>query len=353
LDIVTIAEALKPAGYKTALMGKYHLGNDPERGPRAQGFDVNIGGSTAGQPTTYFSPYKMRDLEDGPAGEYITDRLTDETIRFMKENKPGPFFLYLPHYAVHVPLEAKEKMIAKYKDKAPDGAQNDPTYAAMIESMDQGVGRLMASLEELKLADNTVVIFYSDNGGQLGITEQKPLRAGKGHMYEGGIRVPMIVRWPGVTQAGRQCETPVIGTDLYPTFLEIAGAKRPEKHLLDGESIVPLLRSAEGRLSRDAIFWHFPCYLPGSRNTTFRITPCSVVRKGDWKLTEHFEDGRLELYNLKDDLSETKELAAAQPEKAKELQKVLGEWRKSVNAPVPTERNPQYDPKAAGATTRP
>jgi arylsulfatase A-like enzyme len=214
------------------------------------------------------------------------------------------------------------------------------------------VGRVLAALDELKLADNTVVLFYSDNGGQLGITEQKPLRAGKGFMYEGGIRVPMIVRWPGVTKAGRKCETPVIGTDLYPTFLEIAGAKRPENHVLDGESIVPLLKDGGGKLARDAIFWHFPCYQPGAKST-YRITPCSVVRQGDWKLTEHFEDGRLELYNLKDDLSETKDLAAAKPDKAKELQKLLTEWRKSVNAPVPAERNPRYDPTPASATSRP
>ncbi|HUT56457.1 MAG TPA: sulfatase [Phycisphaerae bacterium] len=346
-DIVTMAEALKAAGYRTAHMGKWHLGREPELGPKAQGFDVNIAGGMAGQPRSYFSPYNMPDIVNGPDGEYLTDRLTEEAVKFMTASRDRPWFLYLPHYAVHVPLQAKEKMIAKYKAKAPDGGQNNPTYAAMIESTDQGVGRLMAALDELKLSGNTVVLFYSDNGGQLGITEQKPLRAGKGHMYEGGIRVPLAVRWPGVTQAGRKCSVPVIGTDLYPTFLQIAGGKKPDGHVLDGESIVPLLKGDAGRLKREALYWHFPCYQPGSRGT-FRITPCSVVRKGDFKLTEHFEDGRLEMYNLKDDISETTDLAAKMPDKAKELQKLLADWRKSTNAPVPDKPNPQYvAPEAA------
>lgn len=340
-DIITMAEALKAAGYRTAHMGKWHLGNEPKLGPKAQGFDVNIAGSMSGMPKSYFSPYKMRELPDGPEGEYLTDRLTEEAVKFMTANKDRPFFLYLPHYAVHVPLEAKARMIARYKSKAPDGKQNNPIYAAMIESVDQGVGRLMAALGELKIADNTVVVFYSDNGGQLGITEQKPLRAGKGHLYEGGIRVPMAIRWPGVTQAGRKCDVPVIGTDLYPTFLAMAGAAKPDGHVLDGQSIVPLLKSDDGKLKRDAIFWHFPCYQPGRGG--FRIRPCSVVRKGDWKLTEHFEDGRLELYNLADDISETRDLAAAKGDKAAELAKLLAEWRKGVNAPVPTKPNPRYE----------
>jgi len=346
--VVTMAESLKAAGYTTAHMGKWHLGNDPELGPHAQGFDVNIAGSRAGMPKTYFSPYKMRDLADGPQGEYLTDRLTEEACRFVEKNAGRPFFLYLPHYAVHVPLEAKKQMIAKYKDKAPDGKQNNPTYAAMIESVDQGVGRLMAKLDELKIAERTMVIFYSDNGGQLGITEQKPLRAGKGHLYEGGIRVPMIVRWPGVTRAGRKCEVPVVGTDLYPTFLEVAGAKRPDQPL-DGRSLTKLCKGDDAGLADRALFWHFPCYQPGGRRTgTFRITPSSVVRKGPWKLTEHFEDNRLELYNLADDVGESKDLAAAMPEKAKELKTLLHAWRKDVGAKVPTEANPAYDPARNG-----
>lgn len=342
-DIITMAEALKAAGYRTCHIGKWHLGNDPELGPRAQGFDENFGGSMAGQPKSYFSPYNNPTLADGPEGEYLTDRLTEEACAFMARNKDRPFLLYLPHYAVHVPLEAKKALEDKYKDKAADGGQNNPTYAAMIESTDQGIGRLMAKLDELNIADNTVVVFFSDNGGQLGITEQKPLRAGKGHLYEGGIRVPMIVRWPGVTKAGRKCTTPVIGIDFYPTFLAMAGAEAPTGHVLDGESILPLLRSDDGRLKRDAIYWHFPCYLPGSRNT-FRITPSSVVRQGDWKLTEHFEDGRLELYNLANDIGETRDLAAAEPERVKALKKLLDQWHQSVGAKIPRRPNPEYNP---------
>jgi len=350
-DIVTVAEALKSAGYVSASMGKWHLGNDPALGPTGQGFDVNIGGNIAGHPRSYFSPYRNKDLKDGPRGEYLTDRLTDEALRFIEANRARPFFLYLPHYAVHTPIQAKKEMIAKYKKKESSGGQGNPTYAAMIESTDEGVGRMMRRLDELGIAGDTVVIFFSDNGGVKGITSMEPLRGGKGMLYEGGIREPMIVRWPGKVKAGSRCDVPVISIDFYPTMLAIAGAKPPRGQVLDGESIVPLLEGAKG-LKRKAVFWHFPAYLQGkaegARDQHFRTRPGAVVRMGDWKLIEYFEDGTLELYNLKDDIGETKNLARKMPDKAKELHRVMLDWRRSVNAPVPTEKNPQYNPGAGG-----
>jgi arylsulfatase A-like enzyme len=352
--IVTIAEALKPAGYLSASMGKWHLGNDPQFGPTGQGFDANVGGYQAGSPRSYFSPYRNPKLKDGPRGEYLTDRLTDEALEFIEANQDRPFFLYLPHYAVHTPIRAKKAMIEKYKAKKARGGQGNPTYAAMIESVDQGVGRIMARLDELRLAENTVVILSSDNGGvggyrELGIkggeiTSNAPLRGGKGMLYEGGIRVPLMARWPGAVKAGTRCDAPVISVDFYPTLLEIAGAPQPRRQALDGLSIVPLLKGAAG-LEREAIFWHFPAYLQGSGGT-WRTTPAGAVRKGRWKLLEFFEDNRIELYDLGEDIGEKNNLAGKMPEKAKELHKLLKDWRKSVNAKVPMELNPKYDSDA-------
>ena len=351
-EIITLAEALRPAGYRSASMGKWHLGVDPDSGPVAQGFDVNVAGNHAGSPSSYFSPYRNKNLPDGPKGEYLTDRLTEEALAFIEANRARPFFLYLPHYAVHTPIQAKQELVAKYKKKRPDGGQGNPEYAAMIESVDQGVGALLAKLDQLGLADNTVVVFFSDNGGvggyrELGIaggeiTSNRPLRGGKGMLYEGGIREPTIVRWPAKVKAGTRCATPVIGLDFYPTFLEIAGAEKKPGQILDGESLVPLL-TGTGTLKRDAIFWHFPAYLQGGKGT-WRTTPCGVIRSGGWKLIEFFEDNRLELYNLADDIGEAADLAEKMPEKAKELHDRLVAWRKAVNAPVPTEKNPQFDP---------
>ncbi|MHC4624870.1 MAG: sulfatase [Planctomycetota bacterium] len=318
--VVTIAEALKAAGYVTASIGKWHLGSSAETGPEGQGFDVNIAGYRAGMTRRHFSPYNLESLTDGPEGEYLTDRLTDEAIKFIEANKIRPFFLYLSHYAVHTPLEAKEAMIDKYRNKTPHGGQNNPTFAAMVESVDQSVGRVMKRLDELGLRDNTVVFFFSDNGGIFGITSAAPLRGGKGTLYEGGIREPMIVRWPGKVKGGSVCNVPVIGIDFYPTMLQMAGAPKPTGHILDGESIVPLLKG-ERTLKRDAIFWHFPAYLQRNYGwkETWRATPAGVVRQGDWKLIEYFEDGRLELYNLKDDIGEKNNLAQHKPDKTRQL----------------------------------
>jgi len=364
----TIAEALKPAGHVSASMGKWHMGDDPELGPIGQGFDVNIGGGSKGSPYggRYFSPYKNPYLPDGPDGEYLTDRLTNEAISFIEANRSKPFFLYLPHYAVHTPLQAKSDLISKYENKPPWNGHDNPTYAAMIDSVDQSVGRIMEKLDELRLTDNTVVFFFSDNGGYGGATSMQPLRGFKGMFYEGGIREPMIVRWPGKVRPGSTCDVPVISTDFFPTILEMADIKRdpasrepkPAALILDGESIVPLL---EGRtnLNRQAIFWHFPAYLqgnyPGSRDNKFRTRPVGVVRKGKWKLLQYFEEwvldggwstidtnNAIELYDLANDISETTNLANVNKAKRNELLNLLTGWQNSIGAPVPTEPNPDY-----------
>ena len=350
-ETVTLAESLKRAGYTSASMGKWHLGADPELGPVGQGFDVNVAGNTAGSPRGYFSPYRNKNLPDGPKGEYLTDRLTEEALKFIEANRARPFFLYLPHYAVHTPIQAKKTLAEKYAKKEPSGGQGNPKYAAMIESVDQGVGRLLAKLDELNITKDTVVIFFSDNGGvggyrELGIsggeiTSNRPLKGGKGMLYEGGIREPMTVRWPGNVKPGSRCDEPVIGLDFYPTLLEIAGIEKQAGQVLDGESLVPLLTQTAA-LKRDAIFWHFPAYLQGSRGT-WRTTPAGAIRQGDFKLIEFFEDSRLELYNLKDDIGEAKNLAKTMPDKTRALHQRLLAWRKSVKAPVPTKANPKFD----------
>ena len=334
--VVTIPDALEQGGYTSACIGKWHLGGKSPYRPVDRGFDVAFERNHGG----HFSKN----------GEYLTDRLTDEAIKFIETNKNRPFFLYLPHHAVHTPIQAKERLIEKYKKKEPDDIHNNPTYAAMIESVDMSVGRIMAKLDELGLRDNTVVFFFSDNGGYANATSMVPLRGSKGMLYEGGIRVPMIVRWPGVTRPGGVCEEPVIGIDFYPTMLEMAGVPQPSGHVLDGLSIVPLLRG-KGSLNRRAIFWHFPAYLEAynEKQWPWRTTPAGAVRQGDWKLIEYFEDGKIELYNLKDDLGEKNDLARTMPDKAEEMHRALVEWRKSVDAPVPAEKNPQYDPAARAA----
>ena len=332
-NVVTISDALKQGGYTSACIGKWHLGSKAPYRPVDRGFDAAFERNHGG----HF----------GKDGEYLTDRLTDEAIKFIEANRSGPFFLYLPHHAVHTPIQAKEQLIEKYKKKEPTDAHNNPTYAAMIESVDQSVGRLMAKLDELGLRDNTVVFFFSDNGGYANATSMVPLRGSKGMLYEGGIRVPMIVRWPGVARPGGACDVPVIGIDFYPTMLEMAGAPQLSGHILDGVSIVPLLRG-KGTLNREAIFWHFPAYLEAynEKQWPWRTTPAGAVRQGDWKLIEYFEDGKIELYNLKEDLGEKKDLAGTMPGKANELHRTLIEWRKNVDAPVPAEKNPQYDHNA-------
>jgi arylsulfatase A-like enzyme len=329
---ITVAEALKPAGYVSAAIGKWHCGGAKDKAdPLSQGFDVAV-------EREEYSHWTRK-------GEYLTDKLTDAAVEFIEDNAERPFFLYLAHYAVHTPIQAKKEMIEKYTRLTGDEYHNNAKYAAMIESVDESVGRVMGKSDELGLSENTVVLFFSDNGGYGPVTSMHPLRGDKGMLYEGGIREPATVRWPGVTKAGSQCSEPIIGIDFYPTMLEMAGVKRPEGYALDGVSIVPLLRGEES-LNREAIFWHFPGYLQRYSSTPahWRTTPAGAVRAGDYKLIEFFEDGRLELYNLADDIGEETNLADAMPEKAAELHELLRQWRNKLDAPVPTELNPEYDP---------
>jgi arylsulfatase A-like enzyme len=339
LDKITVAQALKQAGYATAMFGKWHLGEDAEHHPARRGFDEAI--VSMGRHFDFNTNPKTAY----PRGEYLADFLTDHAVDFIRRHKDGPFFLYLPHFAVHAPHQAKADLIAHFQPKAPAGGHDNPTYAAMIASVDESVGRVMKTLDELKLAENTVLIFASDNGGVGGyvregikkagdVTDNAPLRSGKGSLYEGGTRVPFIVRWPGVTKPGSVCAVPAIHVDVFPTFLEIAGASAP-KQPLDGESLVKLLRDPGAALRRDALFQHFPGYLGAGANS-WRTTPVGVVESGDWKLMEFFEGGRLELYNLKDDLGEQKNVAKTEAAKAQELHAKMLAWRKALGAPMPT-----------------
>ena len=291
LEKRTIADALKGGGYSTISIGKWHLGG-PAYYPEKHGFDRNIAGTDKGQPPTYFSPYHIPTLPDGPAGEFLTDRESQEADRFIREHRDRPFFLYLPHHAVHQPVMGKPDVVAKYRGRIQAGdPQKNPTYAALIESVDDSVGRIMKTLDELKLADRTVVVFTSDNGGLLPVTHNLGMRAGKGSAYEGGVRVPLIVRWPGVTRPGSTSDAPVITMDLFPTLLAAAGRKPFPDQPVDGESLLPLLRGA-GRLQRTALFWHYPHYHPGG------AAPYGAVREGDYRLVEFYEDSRVELYYL-------------------------------------------------------
>lgn len=345
---VTLAEALKENGYTNCHVGKWHLGDDELTSPEAQGFDVNVGGNRAGHPRSYFSPYKNPNLSDGAKGEYLTDRLTDEALTFIESNKENPFFLYFAHYAVHTPIQAKANITARYENKEADNGQDNPKYAAMIESTDQSVGRIMQKLDELELDENTVVIFFSDNGGHGGVTTHFPLRGSKGMMYEGGFREPMIVRWPDKIKAGTSSDEAIIGIDFYPTLVELAGGDAAKYHT-DGESLTPILFE-KGGLDRGSIYWHFPAYLqsykgiknPEDLTRGWRAIPSSVIRKGDWKLIQDFEDGSLQLFNLKDDISESNNLAKFRPEKRDELLRDLKQWQKETNALIPTERNTEY-----------
>jgi arylsulfatase A-like enzyme len=337
LEEATIADAFHSAGYATASIGKWHLGGPPYY-PDKHGFDINIAGTEAAQPTTYFAPYNIATLPEGPKGEYLTDRLGDEALKFIEQHKDKPFFLYFPHFAVHLPIQAKAEVIEKYRArKHPGQIQTNEIYAAMIESMDDTVGRIRNKLDELKLADHTVVIFASDNGGRVPTTSNLPLRVGKGSCYEGGTRVPLIIYWPGVTKAGSLCDTPVISIDFYPTLLEMAGLKASKP--VDGLSLVPLLRQT-GQLHRDTIFWHYPHYQHYQLGGT---TPYGAVHAGDFKLIEFFDDMRVELYNLHADIGEQHDLAEKMPAKVGELRSRLHAWRKEVGAQMPT-RNPNYDP---------
>jgi arylsulfatase A-like enzyme len=351
LDEVTIAEALKDAGYSTFFAGKWHLG--PRKGfwPGDQGYDENQGGNQAGHPTSYFSPYQNPQLKDGPPVEHLDIRLASEAARFINDHRDKPFFVCFCPYEVHTPLQTSDELREKYEAMArersipkphfaPEGAsrvrivQNHAVYAGMVETMDAAVGKVLDALEDAGVADHTAVFFTSDNGGlstaEGAPTSNLPWRAGKGWMYEGGLRVPLIVRWPGVTQTDGNCDRCyVTSTDYYPTMLEMAGVPpRSEQHV-DGKSFVSLLRG-ESEFERGPIFWHYPHY--GNQGGT----PAAAIRDGDWKLIEFFETGRLELYNLADDPSERRNLATTQASRAATLRDQLHQWQESVDARFPT-----------------
>jgi arylsulfatase A-like enzyme len=346
-DARTLPRALKPAGYVSACIGKWHL-NDPKTNkpsPGDVGFDLTVGDCVLGQAPDYFYPYRRRlgdgreirltHLDGGREGEYLTERLTREAERFLEANRDRPFFLYLPHYAVHTAigarLQARPEVVARCRARIdPRDPQKNPVYSAMVEAMDEGVGRLVHKLDALKIGGRTVIIFTSDNGGYAAATSNRPLRGAKASAYEGGVRVPLIVAWPGAVKPGSVCAVPVASIDLYPTILEAAGVRDRPDHPTDGASLVPLLRGTGG-LRRAALFWHYPHYSAAT-------TPYGAVRQGDFKLIEFFEDGRLELFNLKDDPGEKRNLAAQKPATAWKLYRTLADWRKRVSAQMPSSR---------------
>jgi len=354
---VTLGDVFQSAGYLTALVGKWHLG-DAAHYPETQGFDINIGGTIWGAPNSYFFPYRGRaqfgdfryipHLEDGKPGEYLTDRLTDEALKVIDRAGDRPFFLCLAHHAPHIPIQAKPELVDRFTQKLRTGLHHrNASYAAMLQSLDDSVGRVVAELNQRGIAERTIVIFVSDNGGYIGksggqpVTDNYPLRSGKGSLYEGGIRVPLIIRGPAIN-TGAFCHEPVYIADLFPTLLELTRMNQPKglkKNAIDGLSLAALLQKPDGHLNRDALFFHFPHYY----ETT---TPAGAIRAGDWKLLEYFEDQHVELFNLRDDLSETKNLADAQPAKAKELRTRLADWRASIHAPMPTA-NTEFHPVSA------
>ncbi|WKN33673.1 sulfatase [Porifericola rhodea] len=356
----TLAEAFKEAGYATFFAGKWHLGDEEKYYPEAQGFDVNIGGYHRGGPYTgnrYFSPYDNPKMTNGPEGEHLPDRLAAETASFIEQHKDSSFLAYLSFYSVHTPLMAREDLKAKYEAKrdslglqdkwGEEGdrkhrlVQSHAVYAGMVEAMDQAVGKVLAQLEQSGVAHNTVVIFMSDNGGlstsEGHPTTNLPLRAGKGWLYEGGIREPMIVRWPSVTQEGSESQVPLTSTDFYPTMLEIAGIElQPDQHK-DGKSFVSTLKGSTESV-HDAIFWHYPHY--GNQGGS----PGSAMRKGDWKLIHWYEGNRYELYNLAKDIGEEHNLAEEHPDRLASMKDELHHWVEEVGGKIP-----QPNPNAAKA----
>ena len=345
LEEITFAEVLKTAGYKTASFGKWHLSIDKKPpkslpyNPDKQGFDE------------YFVTYKPSSKDDPESDAHNVEIITEKSLEFLHNNKDNPFFLYVTHNTIHTPILAKKKLLEKYKNKP--GAnlpQNNPIVAAMIEELDNSVGKLLAKLDELDIADNTIVVFFGDNGGLEKSAKQTPLRSGKANLYEGGIREPLIVRWPGVVQKGSFCSEPVTSVDFFPTFLEILDLKDKAPNTIDGLSLLPLLKQT-GTLNRQAIYWHYPHYHSSS------IGPGGAVRMGDYKLIEWFDEticgpaNRFELYNLKQDIAEQNNLSKNMPRKTEQLRKLLANWRKKVGAQMMTP-NPNYDPKKAKKSKR-
>jgi arylsulfatase A-like enzyme len=362
LEEVTIAEVLKESGYKTFFAGKWHLGSEGFL-PTDQGFDINIGGHDKGSPPGgYYAPWTNPYLEAKSENEYLTERLTAESIDFLKtQDSDEPFLLYLSYYNVHTPIQPYKKRVGHYEEKAKDmfagetptiaerrgtsrARQDNPDYASMVAAVDDSVGEILDSLADLGLAENTVVIFFSDNGGlttlggRVAPTSNLPLRSSKGWLYEGGIREPMIVRAPGVTAPGSVSDTPVVSMDFFPTMLDLAGLPRRGDLHADGESLLPILRG-EQTTQTDPIVWHYPHY----HGSTW--TPGAAIRDGDWKLIEFYEFDEVELYHLREDIGEQNNLVASHPAKAAELRAKLRNWQSVMNAQMP-EPNPAYDPTA-------
>lgn len=343
-EFVTLAEALKSAGFVSASIGKWHLGAQ-SHWPESQGFDLNVAGHTHGSPASYFFPYRKPEQEWNPdmpnldlrgsvEGEYLTDRLTDEALAFIEANRDRPFFVYLSHYAVHTPLQAPEGLVRKYTEKIAGGAGN-ATYAAMVETVDQSVGRVLDKLEQLELERRTIVIVASDNGGLASVTDNAPLRAGKGHLYEGGIRVPLIVRWPGHGTPGDVIHTPVTNADLYPFVTATAGLNPESYPAPDGRNLGILIDGGEWE-HRDLV-WYYPHYSPQARS------PGAAILSGGYKLIEFYDPPELELYDLDEDPGERSKLAAGMPERAVDLRQRLRAWI-DENVPIQHTANPLYEP---------
>ena len=348
-DLVTLGEALKQQGYACGHIGKWHLGSDldgSKTGPLSQGFDYNIAGDRAGSPYSYFYPYCRKQkchlgLDEGSEGEYLTDRLTSEAIKFVEQTKDKPFFLYMAHHAVHTPLKAPQTLVDKYQKKTKGKYQTNAIYAAMVENLDWNVGRLCHAIDSLGLSENTLIVFYSDNGGAAAATNNFRLRGAKGMPYEGGIRVPLIMKYPRKIKAGTVVSEPVTGVDFYPTLVALTGGI-PDNGL-DGENIFDRMKKGTSKVQR-ALFWHFPAYLEGYQGLgkDFRATPYSIIRSGDWKLIYYYEDKSMELFNLKNDRMERNNLVNLQPTLAKELYTRLMKWLIDTRADIPTELNPAY-----------
>lgn len=343
LSETTLPELLKPLGYRSASVGKWHLGGEGFA-PTDQGFDVNIAGDHRGSPPGYFGPFNLVNLQGGTKADLLTDRLTEEAAQFIHDTAGRPFLLYLPHYTVHTPIQAPEALTEKYRRKiASMGLDGNPTYAAMVETLDHSIGSLMEKVKAAGLENDTVWMITSDNGGlryegkaAKPVTDNAPARNGKGHLYEGGIRVPLLIRWPGVSKNGTSSDTPVITPDLFATIVEIAGA-RP-KGPIDGRSLVGLLRG--GRGPTGPLYWHYPHY------SNQGGVPGGAVRDGEWKLIEFYESGRVELFRLTTDPAERQNLAARYPKVVQRLQAKLSAWRRSVAASMP-QVNPAFDPATA------
>ena len=345
-EFVCIPEVLKGAGYRTARLGKWHLGAD------TQGFDLSSSDGRGGAGGSFYGNID------------VAERLTDRALEFIEENRDGPFFLYLCHWDVHVPHRAREAVVKRYReklDKIPEGERENfnPVYAGMIEAVDTSVGRVVAKVDELGLGSDTLVVFTSDNGGVASVSQLRPLRGCKGSLFEGGIRVPMTMRWKGTIEPGSTCDTPITSVDFMPTFASLAGSDLPTTQPVDGTDISPLMFGE--RIGERAVFWHYPLYLsgyglkmplPGGGEYSWRGVPWTAMRRGDHKLIEYHEDDHVELYDIKKDPGETKDLAEGMPELAARLRAELDAWQADTRAPIPSEPNPEYDLGAKAPSRR-